>query len=360
MRTTLSSTARKFLDNVHGLIVVLSEKGNVEFVNLYAAQLLGFEREEMIGKNWFDHFVPRDKRKETRARFKEVLKGKVLHETYKNQYLKTKKGDLHLIEWHETYLQDKDKNIIGTFSSGEDVTEKHMLKLYLADQQAKHRQDRLTAIVEAAEKERQFLAYELHDGVNQVLTTCKLLLEAELNQKESPFVQRAFNHIQEVINTLRALSHELNPGGLGNEGLFASAQQLVERMNATGKIEVKMEARGLDLLKGLCPHISLSLYRIMQEALTNISKHAGAKKVLITLTSSPGAVDLEIEDDGKGFDHKSSIQGLGLKTIHTRAEAAGGKALVTSCVGEGTLLSIHIPFQFEVADDADESEQDGV
>jgi PAS domain S-box-containing protein len=344
MKTALSSTAKKFLDNVHGLIVVLSAAGTIEFVNNYAAELLGYDRESIIGKNWFDHFIPADKRKESKKRFKEFVKGKQSMGNLKEQYVETKEGELHLVEWHDTHLTDNQKNTIGTFSSGEDVTEKHMLKLYLADQQTKHRQERLNGILEATEKERKFLAYELHDGVNQVLTTCKLLLETEINLgNQSQFVSRSFNLIKEVINNLRELSHELNPAELGNEGLYEAALELVERINATGKIEITANVKGLSYLKDLCPQISLSLYRIMQEALTNIIKHAAAKKVSINLVSSPGAVDMEIRDDGKGFDRHNEKMGLGLKSIYTRAEAAGGKAYLESSSGKGTLLSIHIP-----------------
>lgn len=343
MKTALSLAAKSFLDNVHGLIVVLSENGRVEYVNRYACELLGYERECMIGKNWFDHFIPTESRKASKTLFKKILKGSLPEVKSKDQYVETKAGELHLIEWHNTFLKDKNQQVIGTFSSGEDVTEKHLLKLYLADQQEKHRQDRLNGILEATEKERKYISYELHDGVNQVLTTCKLLLETELSNHHSPFVERAFHNIQEVIHTLRQLSHELNPAELGNEGLYEAAQQLIEKINATGRIEVTAEVKGLNYLKDLCPQTSLSLYRIMQEALTNIMKHAGARKVAISLVSSPGAVDLEIKDDGKGFDRATEKAGLGLKNIYTRAEAAGGKCYISSAPGEGTLLSVHIP-----------------
>jgi signal transduction histidine kinase len=258
-------------------------------------------------------------------------------------YVETKQGELHLIEWHNTYIQNRQGDVIGTFSSGEDITEKHILKLYLADQQTKHRAERLNSIIEAAERERQYLAYELHDGVNQVLTTCKLLLESELDSGASGNVQRTYNYIQEVINTLRELSHELNPAELGNEGLYQSAVELIERVNATGKIKITTDIKGTKHLKNLCRSINLSLFRIMQEALTNIIKHAGAEHAHISLVASPRAVDLEILDNGKGFDRDKKNLGLGLKTIYTRAEAAGGKAHIQSNSGEGTLLSVHIP-----------------
>jgi signal transduction histidine kinase len=160
---------------------------------------------------------------------------------------------------------------------------------------------------------------------------------------QSQLVSRSFSLIKEVINNLRELSHELNPAELGNEGLYEAAQELIERINVTGKIEITANVKGLNYLKHLCPQISLSLYRIMQEALTNIIKHAGAKKVTISLVTSSGAVDMEIQDDGKGFDRNKEKAGLGLKTIYTRAEAAGGKAHIVTSPGKGTSLSIHIP-----------------
>jgi len=341
MKTNLSLTAKKFLDNVHALIIVLSIEGDIEFVNQYTANLLGYNRETMIGKNWFDHFIPGEQRTDLKKGFKTFLNKR--ENKSNTNYVETKEGELHLIEWYSTYIQDKQGNVIGSFSSGEDITEKHILKLYLADQQSRHKIERLNSIIEAAERERQYLAYELHDGVNQILTTCKLLLESEINSGASPNVHRTYHYIQEVINTLRELSHELNPAELGNEGLYQSALELIERINATGKIRVVTDIKGTKHLKDLCRSVSLSLFRIMQEALTNIIKHAGAQHAHISLMASPNAIDLEILDNGKGFDRNEKKLGLGLKTIYTRAEAAGGKAHIMTSLGDGTSLSIHIP-----------------
>src|SRR5690242_9692393 len=120
----LSATTKSILDNVHGLILVLSEKGIVEYVNRYAAELLGYDCNDIIGKNWFDNFNPAENKQESKTTFKKIFKGKLSQVKSKDQYVKTNSGDLRLIEWHNTYLKDKDENIIGTFSSGEDVTEK--------------------------------------------------------------------------------------------------------------------------------------------------------------------------------------------------------------------------------------------
>jgi PAS domain S-box-containing protein len=123
MKMALTLTAQKFLNNVHGLIIVLNRHGIIMFVNNYGAELLGYPKNEILGHNWFNHFIPSENRKQYKARFKQFLNGKLSELQSKDQYVKTKDGDLHLIEWHDTCLQDKNQNIIGTFSSGEDVTE---------------------------------------------------------------------------------------------------------------------------------------------------------------------------------------------------------------------------------------------
>jgi signal transduction histidine kinase len=90
---------------------------------------------------------------------------------------------------------------------------------------------------------------------------------------------------------------------------------------------------------------ALSLFRILQEALNNILRHAHAAHVQIVISCDAAALDLEINDDGKGFLKKGTVSGLGLKNIYTRAEAAGGRAYIASGPGEGTLLSVHIPLE---------------
>ena len=154
MKKTIPSSARKYLDNIQGMIVVLTVNGNIDYINTYAARLLGYDPEDIMGINWFEHFIPIQDRKSSLESYHHYLAGKEAELNTCCNYVETKDGTLHLIEWSSSYLQNAKGEIEGSFSYGEDITEIYMLKLYLAEQQVASKQEKLRAVLDATERER--------------------------------------------------------------------------------------------------------------------------------------------------------------------------------------------------------------
>lgn len=344
MRNEILSRTQDYLDIAGVIIVVILPNQTVELINRKGCEVLGYKKREIEGRNWFDMFVPEDEREETRKNLLQIMHGEAEPVEYYENPIVTKEGEIRFVQWHNAYLKDESGRIVAILSSGEDVTFKKVLQSRLAALEVEKRKQILAAVLEAQENERHEIAYELHDNVSQILTTCKILLENEINDTSaSVFVTNSYQYLQNAINEIRNLSHRLNPAQLEDVGLIDSVKDLVARLDLGRKFSVKFDVNDPSALKKVNYHISLSLFRIIQEQLNNIIKHAEASFVRISIEVSESFIDLEITDNGKGFDMKKVVRGLGLKNIRNRAEFHHGRSYISAAPGDGCSLSICIP-----------------
>jgi len=199
-------------------------------------------------------------------------------------------------------------------------------------------------IVVAQETERRRLAGEIHDGISQRVVSLSFHLSAAADAvRTAPDV--AAREIAEAQLLAEAALDEtrfaiagLHPPVLDDLGLAASLESLARSIR---QLEVHAEARPCDLP----PHVATSVYRIAQEALQNVVKHAGARTARLRLLTHGDTITLEVEDDGKGFGQARSHNqtGYGLPGMRERAELLGGTLEVKSCPGQGTLLRLRFP-----------------
>ncbi|WP_315819539.1 sensor histidine kinase [Paraflavitalea speifideaquila] len=159
------------------------------------------------------------------------------------------------------------------------------------------------AVVNAQEKERADIGKDLHDNVNQILTTAKLYLEMAKHEETErmPLINRCSDNIADAINEIRSISRSLVPASIGDLGLVVSIQDLVENVNATRQLEMEFSHQG-DIDATIDEKRKLMLFRIIQEQVNNVLKHAGADRAIIGLTVHPGIINLIIQDNGKGFE----------------------------------------------------------
>lgn len=344
MTNDLLSRTQDYLDIAGVIIVVIKPDETVELVNKKGCELLGYEKEEIEGSKWFDRFVPEDEREESRSYFKQMLQNDTPPIEYYENAVLTKQNDIRIIQWHNAYLRNEQGDIIAILSSGEDTTTKKVLQSRLAAQESEKRKQILAAVLEAQENERHDIAFELHDNVNQILTTCKILLESEIKkQGGSVFVKNSYRYLQNAIDEIRNLSHRLNPAHLEDMGLEESLREMLHRLDIAGKFDVQLTINDPAALRQIDYHISLSIFRIVQEQINNILKHADASFVRISIELSKQFIDVEIVDNGKGFIPTSVNRGLGLTNIRNRAEFHRGVSHINSAPGEGCVLSICLP-----------------
>ena len=206
--------------------------------------------------------------------------------------------------------------------------------------------DALRRAVQAQEVERRRLARELHDETGQALTSILLGLAAVERSESAEAAHAAAAALRElVVETLqnvRRLAVELRPSALDDFGLEPALRRLGQTVREGGELDVQVEARlGAQRLPA---DVETALYRIVQEALTNVVKHADARHVSIVLTRKQASVLVMIEDDGRGFDPKRpSVAGLGLQGMRERVELLDGSFQVEAAPRTGTTLIVELP-----------------
>lgn len=207
----------------------------------------------------------------------------------------------------------------------------------------------LQSLVTAQEDERKHLARELHDQAGQSLTSLLIQLKAMENLSKDSKLQDGLHVMQdlvsETINKIRDLSYRLRPPALEEFGFGTAVYALAEEMAAQSDLKIKVR----DKLNQEVPlDLALVLYRIVQEGLTNVLRHAQAKQAQIDLLQEGNLIQLKIEDDGRGFDpaeiHPSpGRRHLGLISMNERAELIGGHMELYSAPGEGTAIKVLVP-----------------
>ncbi len=202
-------------------------------------------------------------------------------------------------------------------------------------------------LLEVQENERRALARELHDEVGQVLTGLRLTLEASLRLPPETARQRVeagLTLVKELTNQVRQLSLDLRPAMLDDLGLAPALEWLCERYTTQTQVKIMFEQRGT--IRRLLPAVETAAYRIVQEALTNIARHARVSKAVVRLEADQAQLAIEIQDQGQGFEPDiilTTRASSGLTGMRERAILLGGHLTVESALNTGTRVRATFP-----------------
>jgi two-component system sensor histidine kinase UhpB len=208
-------------------------------------------------------------------------------------------------------------------------------------------------VLTAQEEERRRIARELHDDTAQSLTAQLLrlkMLEDRGGVTDSQTLAELISQTAATLESIRAIAHELRPPSLDDLGLPAALEGLAAQQRQRFGLPVTVTIRGPR--RRLDPDVELALYRIAQEALTNVAKHAQAGQAQLQLSFDNGQVTLEIRDDGRGFDVgqlPSRQGGLGLFSMRERAQLVGAELTLASAPGAGTVVRVTAPLSPQAA-----------
>jgi signal transduction histidine kinase len=210
-------------------------------------------------------------------------------------------------------------------------------------------EQRLRQSIEVQEAERKRIARDLHDGIGQRLGGLKLswsrLSErmGRMLPEEQKSMQRLTRVLDDTAHEVRALSHQMMPRALSAVGLSAALNDLVDQQFRHSGIEVRMEEHGAS--GRFDERVEIAVYRMAQEMLGNIIKHAGATQVDLQLMRSGKRLILVVEDNGRGFDPQRLRAGAGhgLANLQSRAAAVGGDVVFESSPGNGTVVTVRVP-----------------
>jgi two-component system NarL family sensor kinase len=195
-------------------------------------------------------------------------------------------------------------------------------------------------ILVAQETERRRIAAELHDGVNQLLSSIKFRLghlDGKVKGEPAELVQQAAELLNRAVHEVRRISKNLRPSELDDFGLVAAIDEMLEEFRT--RTHLKVEFKPGRIARRLPPQVELAIYRILQQALTNVEQHAKARRVIVSLNVDARFATLNVIDDGAGFEPErqaeSKGRGLGIINMRERAEALDGVFDIKSSPGKG-------------------------
>lgn len=303
-------------------------------------KLFGYPEKEVSIRHRLAHIHPADVDKFKKVVF-QSLRSEAVDKWEVEYRLRLADGSFKTVSDKAFIIRNTQKvtRVIGAL---QDITAQKEMQQKLINQEKKSKREFIKSVIETQEKERRQLSVELHDNVNQILASCKLMLEVALEngQNAKLLTQKSYQGIQAVINEIRTISHHLNPSAIADVGLVEVIEQMMEKINLSGKLSVCFKPGAEEGLKMLQEQDNIAIFRIVQEQLNNILKHAAATHVLITLQVEDNTVKLMIKDDGVGFDVNKCKKGLGLRNIYNRVEYYSGTLDIESSIGNGCTMYI--------------------
>jgi signal transduction histidine kinase len=252
-------------------------------------------------------------------------------------------------------LEIKVEDRTGELQAAHDRLELQLLQCKLVEGALRESEEKLrflsSQLLTAQEEERRRISRELHDELGQALAILKLKMRSvkrDLRADQTAVkdeCEQSLQYIDQVIDNVRRLSRNLSPSILEDLGLSAGLKRLVNDFTDCYQVEASLAIGEIDRL--FSQKTQIMLYRILQEALTNVGKHAQASQISLGTQMEDGTVTFYVEDDGKGFDVKRTMnspqKGLGLATMHERVRILGRSLELLSEVGKGTRISFSIP-----------------
>ena len=319
---------------------------SITYWNPAAEQIFGFSKEEALGKLPYETFVPHT----ARAYVESVRERTAGGDTGANGASEcvTRDGRAIFCEWYNTPLKDSAGTFIGYLSMLQDVTERKR-----SEEQFRASSEQLRALAarlqSAREDERTYVAREIHDELGQTCTALKMdlvLLVQQLPKNRRRAHERAQSMVKlidDMIHTLRRIASELRPGTLDDLGLLAAIEWQAQEFESRSGVKCHLALPQAEI--ALDSDRSTAIFRIFQETLTNVARHANATRVNVRLVGDAENLTLEVTDNGKGIDETraSAHNSLGLLGMRERALLLGGEFNVAGVSGQGTTVTLRVP-----------------
>jgi PAS domain S-box-containing protein len=339
----LESTQRRYqaiFQNAVGAIFLSDDLGHLVEGNPSACELTGYSREELLTLHMFDLMPQKDRSKVTGIlrdfRSLGTMSGEGL--------LLCKDGETRNVEYRAVanVLDGLHLSVLCDVTAARRALHESASRL----------QDVSRRVVEVQEQERRHLARELHDEIGQVLSTIRLNLRANLqgsNCATRTRLEESVSIVDQAIQQVHSLSLDLRPSMIDDLGLVATLRWYAERQAQRANFKLCFVAEST--AERLPADLEIACYRIAQESLTNVVRHAHARKVSFEFRQLRDEITMLITDDGVGFDAAEVRQRIarsesfGVRGMQERAELQGGKFKITSSLGTGTTIHVQIPFK---------------
>jgi PAS domain S-box-containing protein len=352
MRTALTSTQARLaaiVDSAMDAVITVDEAQNVVLFNRAAEQVFGVPREQAIG-GALDRFIP--------ARFRPAHRGHI--DSFGHTGVTSRRmGDVTTlwalradgtefpIEASISQAREEGRQYFTVILRDITVRKRHEDELRQREQELRELSAR---VLEAREEEKAHIARELHDELGQFLTALKMDLSWLRERLDGELAGKAGEMaglLDQTVTATRRISADLRPLMLDDLGLADAAQWLVEDFAKRTGIDAKIALPETDAFERLSKPVSIALYRAVQESLTNIARHASAKRAWVVFAQEDGAMHVEVEDDGRGIalEDFAKVRSLGLKGMRERISYLGGSLDIGRAPRGGTRLRLKVPLQ---------------
>lgn len=328
-----------FFEMTPDLVCIASKDGFFKKVNKAVLATLEYSESELFNVPIKTFVHPDDKEQTAYTRAK-LLEGDNLI-NFENRY-STKSGNYVWLQWTSIYIPDKEI----VFAIAKNVTQRKKAELE-NQQKFKKFEGLATHFKTNLEKERKNFAHELHEEVAQLAAAIKLDIDivktssSGLNDFFKERIENASNTLRLLINKIRKISFSLSPTMLEQFGLNETLDWLCKEFTSINNIPCSFRHHYLE--KAITYEMKLDFFRICQEALSNVMRHARAKSVLISLDDVGDEICLTVTDDGVGFDKEKVVITPGFTNMNELASILNGKLQITSSLGNGTKVSFTIP-----------------
>jgi len=323
-----------FFEITPDLVCIAGKDGFFRKINQAVIDKLGYTREELFAQpvSSFIHPEDRDLTQKNRAA---LLSGETLR-NFVNRYI-AKSEEIFWLEWTSVYSADKEI----VFAIAKDVTARKAVEKQ-AEEKYKKFKSLATHFKKRIEKDKKYLAYELHEELAQLVVAIKMDVEwianniPNLSEPLTKRIEHSLEVSQLLIKSIQRISFSISPAMLEEFGLNATLEWLCSEFSLLNGIPCKFE-KNFDE-ESLTPEMKIDFFRICQESLTNITYHAQANNVMVNIEEVSDKIQLTIIDDGKGFDLNQSAETPGLINMHERAASINGQLTVNSEIGKGTTI----------------------
>ena len=332
-----------------GILILNADTGQIDDVNPFLTDMLGYPREQLLGNKLWE-IGPFKDVKASKAEFRELQREAYVR--YDDLPLETSAGKSISVEFVSNVYQVNGGRVIQC--NIRNITERKQAEAKRKEYSLKL-QVLSRRLVEAQETERRNIARELHDEIGQALTVMQLNLQAMLESPNAngltPRLNENLKVVERVLEQVQDISLDLRPSILDDLGLEPALRWYTERQAAL--VELKVEFHADRLEQRLDPMVETECFRVAQEALTNVVRHARAKVVTVELRKEDGQLHLRVRDDGVGFDvapvREQAVRGtsLGLLSMEERASLAGGGLEFKSTPGQGTEVHAWFPLKWQ-------------
>jgi len=321
-------------------IFIADLKGNIVEANQAAVALLGYSMDQLVGMNLQELFTA-ESLEVARQRLKRRIKGETINERCEYQVVR-KDGIQAIIESTASIISVKGQPI-GFHMVARDVTEERRLRQGM--------QFYITEVTRAQENERNRIARELHDETAQHLATLALDIDAitrvtGLSEEIMKRLDELRERTEKAMEEVRRFSYDLRPGVLDHLGLLPALEWLADETSTRSGIHAHVAIIGTQ--RRLSPEVELVVFRIAQEALSNVRKHSNATKAVVTIEFAPEKARLDVTDNGRGFKMAeitgefASVGKLGIDGMRERSRLIDGRFLVESEAGKGTTVAVEV------------------